>query len=104
MTPQDPTPRDPQDPAGQVPSAAAQPPSSGDSSGGSGEPERMAPVPDRQPDLVPPWEILQAYGARVLDPTDAVRITPQEVVYPTVYIGDQLLVAGGAPGPDWASL
>jgi hypothetical protein len=66
--------------------------------------QRLAPLPERQPAIDPPREILQAFGARVLDPTDAVRLTPHEVVYPTVYVGDQLLVVGGESGPVWDDL
>ncbi len=64
----------------------------------------LAPVSERQPFVIPPFEILQAYQARVLNPAEATRLTPQEIVYPTVYVGDQLLVEGGDQGAAWPVL
>ena len=59
----------------------------------------------REPSLNPPPYILNQHGARVLDPTNAVRAPGQPAVRATVYVGSQLLVrdadvAGGARAAD----
>src|SRR6185312_17303210 len=46
----------------------------------------------REPSLAPPSYILNQHGARVLDPTTAVRAPGQPTVRATVYVGSQLRV------------
>jgi hypothetical protein len=48
--------------------------------------------------LVPSADVLVRYNARVLDPATAVRRRPEEVIRPTVYVGNRLLVRGLVPG------
>jgi hypothetical protein len=61
-------------------------------------PRRPAPPLGREPILVPSADVLVRYNARVLDPASAVRRRPDEVIRPTVYVGNRLLVRGLAPG------
>ena len=52
----------------------------------------------REPILLPSPDVLLRYNARVLDPSSASRRFPDEVIRPTVYVGNRLLVRGLPPG------
>ncbi len=52
----------------------------------------------REPMLSPSPEVLLRYNARVLDPTTAWRRFPDEVIRPTVYVGNRMLLRNVLPG------
>jgi len=58
----------------------------------------QGPPLGREPLLTPTADVLVRYNARVLDPASAVRRSPDEVVRPTVYVGNRLLTRGLAAG------
>src|SRR5579875_879165 len=58
----------------------------------------MDSVGRSDPVLLVPREVGTRYNARVLDPLSASRVAGQSVLQPTVYLGDRLLVGGGADG------
>jgi len=58
----------------------------------------QGPPLGREPLLTPSADVLVRYNARVLDPASAVRRRPDEIVRPTVYVGNRLLTRGLAAG------
>ena len=59
---------------------------------------RGQPAVGREPMLLPSPDVLLRYNARVLDPTTAWRRFPDEVIRPTVYVGNRLLLRNVVPG------